>query len=669
MNAIPTTSQSILIVDDDPANLEVLSSLLERSGYEVLVARDGQSAIERAQYDPPALICLDVMMPGIDGFETCRRLKANSETAAIPVIFMTALSDLEHQVLGLELGAVDYIPKPFYEDVVLSRVQLHLQLRSLTDSLTSQNHQLEQLVGDRTHELQETIYQLQTTQQELQEREQQLAYDALHDSLTGLTNRVWLMNRLNRLINDSDNAQEFAVLFLDLDRFKVINDSLGHLAGDALLETVAQRLLDALERDSQEWDLLSPDFFRPGMSTVSRLGGDEFVILLENISNLDDVLEVVRRVQRQFSLPFYLDQNYEVFTNASIGIALKNSNYSHCEDVLRDADIAMYQAKQAGRGQYAIFNPKMQARAKLRLELENELRHAVEHGIILQRDWQKNWQHFRSINRRVDNEFSLYYQPLICLKTGRVRGFEALLRWHHPQKGLISPIDFIPISEEIGLIHQLGSWVFYESCQQLSRWRSQFPDLKDLTLNVNLSTIQLMQPQLVEFIETTLMGVPLPKGCIKLEITETCLLQSNAQVFDILRKLQELGLSLCIDDFGTGYSSLSRLHEFPVHTLKIDKAFVARLQEKSNGTTDNGNEIVHTIITLAHALGMDAVAEGIETPMQLAIVRAMGCELAQGYLFSRPLPPEEAVSFLVTPERFTDWMPPFVNHSKPSSTT
>ncbi len=665
MNPIPTATQSILIVDDDPANLEVLSNLLERSGYEVLVARDGQSAIERAQYDPPDLICLDVMMPGIDGFETCRRLKENPETAVIPVIFMTALSDLEHQVLGLELGAVDYIPKPFYEDVVLSRVQLHLQLRRLTDSLTSQNQQLEQLVGDRTHELQTTIHQLQTTQQELEEREQQLAYDALHDSLTGLTNRVWLMNRLNSLIHDAENSSEFAVLFLDLDRFKVINDSLGHLAGDALLEMVAQRLLDALDREQQNWDALTPDVFHAGMSTVSRLGGDEFVILLENISSLDEVLQVVKRVQKQFSLPFYLDKNYEVFTNSSIGIALKNSNYSNCEDVLRDADIAMYQAKQAGRGQYAIFNPQMQARAKLRLELENELRHAVEHGISLQREWQD----IEPITRKVANEFSLYYQPLICLRTGRVRGFEALLRWHHPQKGLISPIDFIPISEEIGLIHQLGSWVFWESCQQLSRWRSQFPDFEDLSLNVNLSTIQLMQPQLVEFIETTLLGVQLPKGCIKLEITETCLLQSNAQVFEILRKLQELGLSLCIDDFGTGYSSLSRLHEFPVHTLKIDKAFVARLQEKSNGTIDNGNEIVHTIITLAHALGMDAVAEGIETPMQLAIVRAMGCELAQGYLFSPPLPPEEAVSFLVTPERFTDWMPPFVNHSQPSSTT
>ncbi|NMG59941.1 EAL domain-containing response regulator, partial [Geitlerinema sp. P-1104] len=472
MNPIPTATQSILIVDDDPANLEVLSNLLERSGYEVLVARDGQSAIERAQYDPPDLICLDVMMPGIDGFETCRRLKENPETAVIPVIFMTALSDLEHQVLGLELGAVDYIPKPFYEDVVLSRVQLHLQLRRLTDSLTSQNQQLEQLVGDRTHELQTTIHQLQTTQQELEEREQQLAYDALHDSLTGLTNRVWLMNRLNSLIHDAENSSEFAVLFLDLDRFKVINDSLGHLAGDALLEMVAQRLLDALDREQQNWDALTPDVFNTGMSTVSRLGGDEFVILLENISSLDEVLQVVKRVQKQFSLPFYLDKNYEVFTNSSIGIALKNSNYSNCEDVLRDADIAMYQAKQAGRGQYAIFNPQMQARAKLRLELENELRHAVEHGISLQREWQD----IEPITRKVANEFSLYYQPLICLRTGRVRGFEALLRWHHPQKGLISPIDFIPISEEIGLIHQLGSWVFWESCQQLSRWRSQFPD-------------------------------------------------------------------------------------------------------------------------------------------------------------------------------------------------
>jgi predicted signal transduction protein with EAL and GGDEF domain len=667
MNAIPTATQSILIVDDDPANLEVLSNLLERSGYEVLIARDGYSAIERAQYDPPDLICLDVMMPGIDGFETCRRLKQNTETADIPVIFMTALSDIEHQVMGLGLGAVDYIPKPFYEDVVLSRVQLHLKLRRLTDSLANQNQQLEQLVGDRTHQLEDTIHQLQVTQRELEQREQQLAHDALHDSLTGLPNRVWLMNRLNTLLHNTANSAEFAVLFLDLDRFKVINDSLGHLAGDALLKTVAGRLLEILGHDPQTLDNLSPDFPDTGLSTVSRLGGDEFVILLENISGLEEVLAVARQVQRQFSLPFHLANNYEVFTNASIGIALKNVQYLHCENVLRDADIAMYQAKQAGRGRYAIFNPQMQARAKLRLELENDLRHAVEQKLVIQEHWQGRSSHRQGLG--ADNEFSLYYQPLVCLKTGKIRGFEALLRWHHPRKGLISPVDFIPISEEIGLIHQLGSWVFWEACQQLSDWRSQFPHLQDLTLNVNLSTIQLMQPQLVELIENVLMGVQLPQGCIKLEITETCLLQSNVQVFDILRKLQELGLSLCIDDFGTGYSSLSRLHEFPVHTLKIDKAFVARLQEKSNGVSENGNEIVHTIITLAHALGMDAVAEGIETPTQLAIVRAMGCELAQGYLFSRPLPPQEAETFLVTPERFTAWLPAAIPHSTPSSTT
>ncbi|MFP4221159.1 MAG: EAL domain-containing protein [Phormidium sp.] len=668
MNAILTATQSILIVDDDPANLEVLSNLLERSGYEVLIARDGYSAIERARYDPPDLICLDVMMPGIDGFETCRRLKNQAETVDIPVIFMTALSDIEHQVMGLGLGAVDYIPKPFYEDVVLSRVQLHLKLRRLTDSLANQNQQLERLVGDRTHQLQDTIHQLQVTQRELEQREQQLAHDALHDSLTGLPNRVWLMNRINTLLQNTANSSEFAVLFLDLDRFKVINDSLGHLAGDALLKTVAGRLLEILGQDPQTLDSLSPDFPETGWSTVSRLGGDEFVVLLENVAGLDDVLEVARCIQRQFSLPFHLANNYEVFTNASIGIALKNTQYLQCENVLRDADIAMYQAKQAGRGRYAIFNPQMQARAKLRLELENDLRHAVEHKLLIREPWQDSHDRQKLRGQR-NNEFSLYYQPLVCLQTGRIRGFEALLRWHHPKKGLISPVDFIPISEEIGLIHELGSWVFWEACQQLSDWRSQFPHLQDLTLNVNLSTIQLMQPQLVELIENALMGVQLPQGCIKLEITETCLLQSNAQVFDILRKLQELGLSLCIDDFGTGYSSLSRLHEFPVHTLKIDKAFVARLQEKSNGVSENGNEIVHTIITLAHALGMDAVAEGIETPTQLAIVRAMGCELAQGYLFSRPLPPQEAETFLVTPERFTAWLTAAIHHSTPSSTT
>ncbi|MBO9999633.1 MAG: EAL domain-containing protein [Cyanobacteria bacterium SID2] len=619
MNADRGASQSILIVDDDPANLEVLSNFLEMAGYEVLIARDGESAIFRAQYDPPDLICLDVMMPGIDGFETCRRLKSQPLTADIPVIFMTALSETVDQVKGLSLGAVDYIPKPFYEEVVLSRIQLHLKLRSLARELSEQNEQLEQLVAQRTTQLNQTIDRLQATQTQLLLRERQLEYEAFHDTLTGLPNRLWLMNHLESLLTKGDRYNEFgfALLFLDLDRFKVINDSLGHLTGDALLGHVAQRLANILD----------------DTSSIARLGGDEFVVLIEGCCNQDTVLQAVRRIQAQFSQAFRLANNYEVFTNTSIGIVLSTGEYNTCEAVLRDADVAMYQAKQNGRGRYAIFNPQMRNRARVRLDLENELRRAVGNGSFAE--------------LTAGREFGLYYQPLVCLKTGQVKGFEALLRWHHPQRGIISPAQFVPISEEIGLIHTLGGWVFREACQQLATWYQQFPHQRDLTMNVNLSTIQLMQPQLIELIQETLDEVRLPNECIKLEITESCLLETNKNVFAILRKIEDLGLLLCIDDFGTGYSSLSRLHEFPVRTLKIDKSFVRRLQ---NG--DNGNEIVKTIVTLAHSLDMDTVAEGIETSIQLELVRAMGCEFAQGYLFARPLPADEAVNFLVTPDVF-----------------
>ncbi|MGC9505024.1 putative bifunctional diguanylate cyclase/phosphodiesterase [Baaleninema sp.] len=637
MNPNPATFHSILIVDDDPANLEVLSNFLEAAGYEVLIARDGQSAIDRAAYDPPDLICLDVMMPGIDGFETCRRLKANPDTAEIPVVFMTALSETADQVKGLSLGAVDYVPKPFYEEVVLSRIQLHLKLRSLALALTDQNEYLEKLVASRTAELHDTITRLQETKTQLLMRERQLRYEALHDALTGLPNRTGLLDRLESIVsqphspNRSDeNHYRFALLFLDLDRFKVINDSLGHLAGDALLEDVARRLISVLENSTPAEGKIDRD---PPQACIARLGGDEFVILLEPDVGIECVLPVVRNVQAQFAQPFHIANNYEVFTNASIGIVLGTSEYRTCEDVLRDADVAMYQAKQAGRGRYAIFNPQMQARAKARLDLENELRRAVGSESCC--------------DEIASQEFHLYYQPLICLKTGKVAGFEALLRWHHPQRGLISPIQFVPISEEIGLIHALGGWVFREACRQLSEWRSQFPHQQDLTMNVNLSTIQLMQPQLIDLIQETLYQANLPQGCIKLEITETCLLESNKNVFDILRQLEDLGMLLCIDDFGTGYSSLSRLHEFPVKTLKIDKSFVRRLHGR-----DNGNEIVKTIVTLAHSLNMDTVAEGIETSLQLETVREMGCEFAQGYLFSRPLPADDAVNFLLKPDLF-----------------
>lgn len=614
----------ILIVDDNPNNLKLLFDFLKESGFKVLVAKDGESAIEKLQQVLPNIILLDVMMPGIDGFETCYRLKASVATKDIPVIFMTALTDRVDKVKGLSMGAVDYITKPFQQEEVLARVQLHLRLRNLTKTLEEQNvvlkqeiearkeveaalqkltSELEERVASQTAELRQACNELQQAQVQLLEREEKLGHDAFHDALTELPNRAWFMNRLQQAIDLSYRREDYlyAVLFIDLDRFKVVNDSLGHLVGDQLLKSVASQLQVCLRHTD----------------AVARFGGDEFVILLEDIKDIDEPNTVAERIQNQLRQPFNLN-DYEVFTEISIGIIVSTMGYERPEDVLRDADIAMYYAKAQGRGRYEIFDPAMQTVAMTRLQLENDLRRAI----ALQ-------------------EFCVYYQPIVSLSTGQLSGFEALVRWHHPSGIIYPPAEFIPVAEETGLINELGWWVLQEACHQSSIWQQQFPQTPPLAINVNLSPVQLKQANLLNRIEEILQQTGFPSYSLKLEITESCILETVSREEKMLKQLKALGILLCIDDFGTGYSSLSRLHEFPIDTLKIDRSFVSRI-----GLDNSGVEIIQTIVTLARSRGMDIVAEGIETSTQLQKLRELGCEFAQGYLFSKPVDSEKATELL-----------------------
>jgi diguanylate cyclase (GGDEF)-like protein len=391
----------------------------------------------------------------------------------------------------------------------------------------------------------------------------------------------------------------YAVLFIDLDRFKMINDSLGHTLGDELLKSVAQRLQTCV-RDSD---------------TVARFGGDEFAILIEELVEVDEAIEVAKRIHNHFSSPFNI-QGYEMFTTMSIGIAPSTILYQQASHVLRDADTAMYHAKAQGRNRYAVFDPEMQTQVTARLQLESDLRRAIE-----------------------TQEFCLYYQPIISLSTGSLRGFEALVRWNHPQRGMISPMEFIPVAEETGLIIPLGWWVLQEACHQLSQWLSQFRSVPPLVMNVNLSAIQLKQVELLEKLEKVLQETRIPRNCLKLEITESCILETSTSEAQRLKQLKDLGIGLCIDDFGTGYSSLSRLHEFPIDTLKIDRSFVQSLSTSSG-------ETVRMIVTLAHSLEMDVVAEGIETTAELEALKGLGCEFGQGYLFSPPVNSQTAGEWL-----------------------
>ncbi len=461
--------------------------------------------------------------------------------------------------------------------------------------------------------------------------EEKLVHDALHDTLTGLPNRALFMDRLKHSIDLSKRCSEvlFAVLFIDLDRFKVVNDSLGHLVGDRLLIAIAQRLETCL---------------RTG-DTVARLGGDEFAILLENIKNTEDATHIAERVQAALAEPFYLNE-YQVFTSASIGIVCSGlpreksesgfgsiapgedntctktplsclpaiphgslrTLYDRPEELLRDADAAMYHAKALGKARHEVFDSSMHTRAVALLQLENDLRRALER-----------------------QEFQLYYQPIVCLTSGTISGFEALLRWQHPQRGLVSPPEFISVAEETRAIVPIGWWMMRAACRQMHQWHQKFPANPPLTVSVNLSNQQFKQPNLIEQIREILQETQLDPRTLKLEITESIIMENAESAVAVLRDLSNLEIQLYIDDFGTGYSSLSRLHTFPADALKIDRAFVSRMAE------DEGNEaIVQTILILAGHLGMNVIAEGVETIEQLNLLRALQCEYGQGYFFSPP---------------------------------
>lgn len=449
---------------------------------------------------------------------------------------------------------------------------------------------------------------------ERKQAEEIILHNALHDPLTGLPNRTLLIDRLEHALHAVQRNSQlmFAVLFLDLDRFKVVNDSLGHAAGDRLLIAVAQKLKAQLRLGD----------------TVARLGGDEFVILLENLLDLKDATRTADRIQQALSCPFNLN-GHEVFTSASIGIALSNEFDKQPESFLRNADIAMYRAKSSGKARHAIFSLDMHEQAWSRLRLENDLRRAIER-----------------------QELTLYYQPIVKLETGRIVSFETLVRWQHPEQGLLSPAAFISVAEETGLIVPLGQWVLHYACQQLKQWQTQFSidssfsaEILPLTISVNISARQFGQPNSLEQIQKVLFETGLEAKNLKLEITESVLMDNAQMATTLLLQLKELGIQLHIDDFGTGYSSLSYLHQFPVDALKIDRSFISRMGINERSDSE-GISIVHTIVTLARNLKVDVIAEGIETTGQLAQLKKLNCLYGQGYFFSRPLDRKAATKLI-----------------------
>jgi diguanylate cyclase (GGDEF)-like protein len=480
-------------------------------------------------------------------------------------------------------------------DLVSLAIEAYERKRS-QEALRKAHDELEIRVRERTAELALINEELQAEITERKIAEAKLIHEAVHDSLTGLPNRTLFRQRLGRAIERAQRLKDyfFAVLFLDLDRFKLVNDSLGHLIGDQLLIAFVRRV---------EQCLRSTD-------TVARLGGDEFAILLDDINDINDATQIADRIQKALTLPFNLS-GYEVFISTSIGIALSTTGYEQPEELLRDADTVMYRAKALGKARHEVFDKAMHTRAVTLLQLDNDLRRALER-----------------------QELQIHYQPIVLLKTGRITGFEALVRWQHPIRGLVSPAEFVPLAEETGLIVPIGGWVLREACSQMRAWQEQFFTTSPLTLSVNFSGKQFSQPNLIEQIEQILQETGFDVHSLKLEITESVLIENAEAAAAMLSQLRSLGVQIYMDDFGTGYSSLSYLHRFPVDVLKIDRAFISRIGVDL--------ELVRAIITMAHNLNMNVVAEGIETPEQLTQLIALQCEYGQGYLFSKPLNREGA---------------------------
>lgn len=445
------------------------------------------------------------------------------------------------------------------------------------------------------------------------QRESQLSYQreglaarviqqAFYDVLTGLPNRALFLDRLERaLAHTSHQESLLAVLMMDLDRFKVVNDSLGHEAGDELLQSLVQRLSKCINP----------------LDSVARVGGDEFMILMENVTDETQAVYIAERIIEILHEPFRL-RGHDVFATTSIGIVLSTSTTHTAAELLRDADIALYRAKARGKSRYEVFDTSMHVRALDRLQLESDLRLSIEH-----------------------HDFAVYYQPTVDMATGRIVALEALVRWTHPQRGLLPPSEFIPIAEETGLIRHLGRQVLFEACRQAREWQIAYPDMPARVISVNLSAKEFQQPNLVEQITTVLHKIGLAPAMLQLEITESVIMDDAPATLVMLRGLKQLGVRLAIDDFGTGYSSLSYLKRFPVDVLKIDKVFIAGLDNDAEDAA-----IVQAVITLAHTLGMQVIAEGVETSAQVTRLRALGCTYGQGYYFARPLT-QEVVSTLL----------------------
>ena len=555
----------ILIVEDSPGYSALIEQmLLESLGSEIVVLHaDALAPAIQTLSEPPSIDCvlLDLSLPDAAGLEALEALHAAAPDA--PVVVLTGRDDQVLAVKAVQVGAQDYLPKRGTDAALLARAVRYAIERKRT--------------------------------------ELRLAHDALHDRLTGLPNRVLFLDRLAVALERSRRSPgSVAVLFIDLDRFKAVNDSLGHDVGDELLVLVADRVRANLR----------------GGDTVARFGGDEFLLLCDDLGSQFEALALAHRARDMIAEPLEL-AGREISVSACVGVACAERAETGAESLIRDADHAMYRAKQRGSG-VELFEASMHAEAVSELETVNGLRHAIERG-----------------------QLRLYYQPEVALRDGTAFAVEALLRWEHPERGLLAPVEFIGLAEETGLIVPIGEWVVHEACRALSGWRKHGRVSEDLAISVNLSPRQLGAPGLIEAVRDALASWGLPPRCLCLEVTETSVAQDMAGAHAVLRELRRLGVRIALDDFGTGYSSLSALSHYPLDIVKIDRSFIGH----ANGDQASGRMFV-AILELVRAVDLEAVIEGIEEPWQLELLRRAGCGIAQGFLFASPAPEEVVIPWL-----------------------
>ncbi|MDQ2833042.1 MAG: EAL domain-containing protein [Acidobacteriota bacterium] len=572
----------VLVADDDPVSRRLVERTLQSAGYEVVTTDNGRQALTCLQAeDAPRLAIIDWNMPEIDGPALCTAAKLGEGQGGVYLILLTSRESTQDLVRGLTAGADDYLVKPMHPEELKARVR----------------------AGERIISLQQRLQQ-----------------DVRQDFLTKLANRKWFLECLNRASAALENGAGagFAVFFLDVDRFKAINDSVGHLAGDELIRQIATRLTECVARRPQTPSRL------PGAAedVVARIGGDEFVLLLQQVSDPAQVRVLAQCVQQAFHEPF-LVAGERLSVSASIGIALSSTASQRPNDLLSDADTAMYESKAVGTGQFRLCDREMHSQALNALALETDLRRALEL-----------------------DQFRIVYQTIVSLSTFQVTGFEALLRWERPGFGMIPPDQFIPIAEETGLIVPIGRWVLQQACSQLSAWNLELA--AELTMSVNVSPRQFLSLSFPETVEQCLQRAQLAPRLLSLEVTERLVMENPERTLELLQQLRELGVQLSCDDFGTGFSSLSYLHQLPFNNLKIDRSFIS-----GKASMPESRGIVEAITALAHNLGMRVIAEGVELEIEAEWLEAIHCDSAQGFYFARPLPPERALEgvFSVRPRR------------------